>query len=158
MSSKYEDAEAPESQRGRAIAECEAALADWGVRMPDVRPLVLDFGLGRFGEIGLIEYWVANEVEHGYCAKFLFVFDRQTCPKHYHMRKHETFFVVKGEVEMECGAQVRALKAGDTLVMPPATPHRFIGCGPALLLEASQPSVRDDNFFEDKRIGRDGVI
>lgn len=158
MSSAYGDVEPPEPRRTKAIAECETALADWGLRTPDVRPLVLDFGLRRFGEIGLIEYWVANEVEHGYCAKFLFVFDGQTCPKHYHMRKHETFFVVKGEVEMECGPEVQVLKAGDTLVMPPGTPHRFTGRGPSLLLEASQPSVRDDNFFEDKRIGRAGVI
>ena len=158
MSGRYGDVEPPESQRAKAIAECETVLVDWGFRMPDVRPLVLDFGLGRFGEIGLIEYWVANEVEHGYCAKFLFVFDGQTCPKHYHMRKHETFFVVKGQVEMECGPQVQVLGAGDTLVMPPGTPHRFTGRGPALLLETSQPSVRDDNIFADKRIGRDGVI
>jgi len=158
MSGRYGDVEPPEAERERAIAACEAVWADWGVRMPDVRPLVLDFGLGRFDEIGLIEYWVANEVEQGYCAKFLFVFDGQTCPKHYHMRKHETFFVVKGEVEMECGPHVQVLGSGDTLVMPPGTPHRFSGRGPALLLEASQPSVRDDNIFEDKRIGRDGVI
>ncbi len=65
--------------------------------MPPGEPLVLDFGLGRFDEIGEIEFWVANEETHGYCGKFLFVADGQTCPYHRHDRKHETFFVLKGQ-------------------------------------------------------------
>ncbi len=60
--------------------------------MPPHEPLVSDFGLGDFYETGLIEYWVANEIQAGYCGKLLFVFGGQTCPMHWHKRKHETFF------------------------------------------------------------------
>jgi len=158
MRSSYEEVEAPAPQRDEAIAECEALLAAWNLRMPKVSPLVLDFGLRRFHEVGVIEYWIANREEAGYCAKFLFVLDGQTCPKHRHLRKHETFFVLKGEVEMECGDVTRTLVAGDTLAMPPGVEHRFTGRGPALLIEASQPSVRGDNLFADPSIGRQGLI
>jgi N-acetylneuraminate synthase len=118
----------------------------------------MDFGLGRFDEIGEIEYWVANEEGAGYCGKFLFVGDGQTCPYHAHDIKHETFFVLKGSVRMVIDGQERLLAEGDTLVMPPGQRHSFTGVGPALLLEVSMPSRRNDNFFENKAIGDEGVI
>ena len=68
--------------------------------MPPSQRLVLDFGLGDFKGTGLIECWLANEVAAGYCGKYLFVFDRQTCPAHLHRKKHETFFIAKGRVRM----------------------------------------------------------
>jgi len=42
--------------------------------------------------------------------------------------------------------------------MPPGVGHSFTGIGPALLLEVSMPSILQDNFFENKSIGNDGVI
>ncbi len=145
-------------ERRAALERCLATIRAWGLTMPDVEPLVLDFGLGRFAEIGEIEFWVANEEEHGYCGKFLFVEDGQTCPQHRHAQKHETFFVVKGAVRMVVDGQERILREGEVLVMPPGQQHAFTGVGPALLLEVSMPSVRQDNFFADRRIGHDGVI
>lgn len=136
----------------RAVADMRAQLADWGMTLPDVPPFVCDFGLGEFRRIGEIEVWIANEVEAGYCGKFLFVFDGQTCPAHSHRTKHETFFIVKGEVEMECAGGVSVLGQGAVLPVPPGTVHRFTGRGPALLLEVSMPCIVADNCFEDARI------
>jgi quercetin dioxygenase-like cupin family protein len=133
-------------------------MAGWGLTMPAGEPLVLDFGLGRFSEIGEIEFWVANEEEAGYCGKFLFVEDRQTCPYHRHDIKHETFFVMKGRVRMVIDGAERILSEGELLVMPPGQRHSFTGVGPALLLEVSMPSRRSDNFFADDAIGEHGVI
>lgn len=144
--------------RERALAHCRATIRGWGLTMPAVEPLVLDFGLGTFDQVGEIEFWVANEVEAGYCGKFLFVADGQTCPYHRHERKHETFFVLKGKVRMVVDDVERVLGEGDTLVMPPGQRHSFTGIGPALLLEVSMPSLRQDNFFADQRIGDGGVI
>jgi quercetin dioxygenase-like cupin family protein len=144
--------------RRLALAHCSAALAAWGLTMPQVEPLVLDFGLNRFDEVGEIEFWVANEEGAGYCGKFLFVAEGQTCPEHRHARKHETFFVLKGAVRMIVDGEERLLREGDTLIMPPGQQHAFTGVGPALLLEVSMPSRRRDNFFADRAIGADGVI
>jgi hypothetical protein len=42
--------------------------------------------------------------------------------------------------------------------MPPGLGHSFTGIGPALVLEISMPSVPKDSFFDDTRIGANGVI
>lgn len=146
------------SERDRAVAEMRTQVAAWGLAMPDVEPLVIQFGLGEFRKTGEIEHWIANEPASGYCGKFLFVFDGQTCPYHRHDVKHETFFVLKGRVRMVVDGAERVLAEGDTLVMPPGVRHSFTGLGCALLLEVSMPSTLNDNFFEDRRIGRSGVI
>ena len=73
MSAKYSDVELPPAARSRALARFRKQLAKWHLKMPRVRPLVIDFGLRDFDKIGLIEFWVANEEKAGYCGKFLFV-------------------------------------------------------------------------------------
>ncbi len=138
--------------REAALERFLALLGTWGLRMPAVEPLVLDFGLGDFQRVGLIEYWIANEEAAGYCGKFLFVFDGQTCPQHYHRDKLETFYIVHGAVEMEYDGVVRTMVAGDTLRVECGKTHRFTGHGPALLLEVSRPSIVDDNYFSDDRV------
>ena len=156
--SKYADVELQGAEREEAVRKVLARIESWGLCMPDVEPLPLHFGLGEFDKIGETEFWIANEEGAGYCGKFLFVFDGQTCPYHRHVMKHETFFVVRGKVRMRIDDGERELAAGDVLPMAPGVGHSFTGVGDALLLEVSMPSVLQDNFFEDKRIGADGVI
>ena len=60
-------------------------------------PIIIDFReLAFTNNINclnwLIENWVVNEEDEGYCGKFLFVFDGQMCPCHYHPFKHDTCF------------------------------------------------------------------
>ena len=143
-------------EASEALAAMRAQLAAWGLVMPAVEPLVLDFGLGEFPHVGLIETWLANEIEAGYCGKCLFVADGQTCPTHHHRQKHETFFVVKGRVAMTLDGVARAMAEGELLAVPPGVAHRFTGVGPALLLELSTPCVIDDNFFENQDISIGG--
>jgi len=155
---RYDDVELSGPERGEALEGIQAQMREWGLTMPEVEPLPLDFGLGRFREIGETEFWIANETEVGYCGKFLFLFDGQTCPHHRHRMKHETFFIVKGTVRMVVGNEERLMQPGDVLAMPPGTAHSFTGVGPALVLEVSLPSVRGDSFFDDPKIGQGGVL
>ncbi len=155
---KYDDVELQGTERERTLAAIERQMLAWGISMPRVEPLVVDFGLGRFREIGETEFWIANEETHGYCGKFLFLFDGQTCPRHHHKSKHETFFMVKGRIRMLSDPAARTMDEGDVLPMPPDTWHSFTGIGPALVLEVSTPSLLQDNFFEDTAIGRNGVV
>jgi mannose-6-phosphate isomerase-like protein (cupin superfamily) len=138
--------------RDEALAKFEEQIAEWHVALPPVEPLVLDFGLSDFYRIGLIEYWIVNEMDAGYCGKYLFVFDGQTCPTHHHRQKKESFFLVKGRLKVELGSREIELKPGDVLPVEPGRPHSFTGIGPALLLELSKPCVIDDNFFADESI------
>jgi mannose-6-phosphate isomerase-like protein (cupin superfamily) len=146
------------SEREHVLAKIGKQIKSWGLTLPAVTPLPLHFGLNRFEEIGETEFWVANETGHGYCGKFLFVFDGQTCPYHRHRVKHETFFIVKGTLKMKVGEEERMMREGDLLVMPPGLGHSFTGVGPALVLEISMPSVPKDSFFDETQIGEHGVI
>ncbi|RPJ43506.1 MAG: cupin domain-containing protein [Chloroflexi bacterium] len=154
----YDAMELQGAERQEVLEKISGQIRAWGLVMPDVTPIPLHFGLDNFYETGETEFWVANERERGYCGKFLFVFDGQTCPFHYHKMKHETFFVLKGAVRMCTSTGDNVLKSGDTFVMPPGMGHSFTGIGPALLLEVSMPSILNDNFFADSRIGQNGVI
>jgi len=139
-------------RRGAALAACARQLRAWEAVMPPVEPLVLDFGLGEFERIGLIEYWIANELEAGYCGKYLFLFDGQTCPRHHHRTKLETFYIQRGTVRMQHGGREWDMAPGAVLRVAPGQSHQFRGVGPALILEVSRPCVISDNFFADPRI------
>ena len=142
--------------REQALCACVEQLRVWGISMPDVAPIVRDFGLDQFDRVGEIEFWIANKLDEGYCGKFIFVFDGQTCPYHRHGRKHETFFIQKGRVRLCVDGHDRVMNEGDVLDMPPGVKHSFTGIGPALLLEVSMACIKGDNFFEDARIGNRG--
>jgi len=127
-------------------------MAVWQVALPPAKLMIWDFGLGNLDEVGLIESWIANEMEAGYCGKYLFVFDGQTCPLHQHKRKHETFFVVQGRIRMTFDGGDHEMRAGDILPVPVNKLHSFTGIGPALLLELSTPCEIDDNYFDNVSI------
>jgi len=144
--------EATGALRTQAIERFRQQVAAWNAAVPITEPLVLDFGLGQFKAMGLVEVWIANELEAGYCGKNLFVADGQTCPMHHHKHKHETFYVVEGRVRVVCDGETIELGRGERLAVPPETRHCFTGLGPALLLELSQPCRIDDNYFDNTRI------
>jgi N-acetylneuraminate synthase len=154
----FDKVELSGTERENAIAAIQEQIAAWGLTMPPVQPLPLHFGLNRFSEIGETEFWVANDEQHGYCGKFLFLFDGQTCPYHQHQIKHETFFVLKGSIRMKLKDEQRVMRQGEFLGMSPGTGHSFTGWGPALVLEVSMPSILNDSFFADHNIGDNGVI
>jgi len=154
----FDKVELSGTEREDAIAAIQKQIAAWGLTMPPVQPLPLHFGLNRFSEIGETEFWVANDEQHGYCGKFLFLFDGQTCPYHQHEIKHETFFVLKGSIRMKLKDEQRVMRQGEFLGMSPGTGHSFTGLGPALVLEVSMPSILKDSFFADHNIGNNGVI
>lgn len=138
--------------RAAALAACASHVDEWGLAMPLGMALVWDFGLGDFDRIGLIEYWIANETASGYCSKYLFVFDGQSCPLHSHHYKHETFFVVKGKVCVTLDGEERILNAGDVLPVSQGIVHGFTAMGAALLLETSTVCDPTDNRFVDPAI------
>lgn len=141
----------------RWLNRFKAQIRKWRLTMPPVKPVLVSFGPHDFAKEGLVEYWVVNNEKEGYCGKFLFVFDGQTCPYHHHDHKHETFFVMKGKVSMKVAGKRKVMKEGSILVMPQGADHSFTGIGPALLLEVSRPCRQHDNIFADKTIGKNGI-
>jgi N-acetylneuraminate synthase len=154
----YSSFEVEGKTRDIIIQGIERQVRGWGLALPDVEPIVFHFGLNDFFMVGETEYWVANEIDAGYCSKLIFVFDEQTCPYHHHLVKHESFFVVKGTAQMVVDGKPVELNAGERLVIEPKTRHSFTGDGSCLLLETSMPSIPEDSYFEDVRIGNYGVL
>jgi len=141
-------------EREEILKKAEKIIEGWGIKMPEVfLPLVLDFGYNDFKNTGHIEYIIANEMKEGYCGKFIFMFKGQRCPEHYHKKKHETFFVLKGEVLMKVDGKEIVLKEGDVLPMDRYNSHTFKALENSLIIEVSQPSIKNDSFFKDAKIG-----
>ena len=140
------------AEREEALRNVRKWFKRWGLTVPDVEPCPFHFGLHDFKRIGEIEYDINNNLEEGYCGKFIFIMKGQTCPMHLHRIKHETFYLVKGTVEMEAGGGLTIMRQGDIKVMPQHTPHRFTGLENSLILECSKPDIMSDSIFEDEKI------
>ena len=139
-----------------ALEKFRVQMDRWGLQLPPASPLLIDFGLNDYENCGLIECWIANEIQSGYCGKLLFVFDRQKCPFHSHRHKHETFFIIKGTVRMQYDGSEREMNEGEVLAVAPGNVHGFCGIGAALLLELSMPCLINDNYFENTDISIGG--
>ena len=157
--SAFEAVELTGEAKENALRRIEEQVTEWGLSLPDSEPLLLHFGLGDYYTHGEAEFWIVNETDAGYCAKLMFVFEGQECPYHRHRTKHETFYVLRGRARMRVGSETRVAEQGEVLPLEPGTAHSFAGeGGAALLLEISMPSVPGDSFFDDRRIGDNGVI
>ena len=141
-------------EREKALKRCHEIVNSWGLKLPDVPPSPLHFGLNDFYRIGEIEFDIINNIEQGYCGKFIFMFKGQTCPMHYHKKKHETFFIVKGKVEMELPEGKIIMKQGDHRPISQNTRHQFTAKEDTLILESSKPDLVDDSIFDDERINK----
>jgi len=143
-----------EPMRQDALEKISQVVSSWGLRLPDVPADPLHFGYDDFYRIGETEFNINNNVEQGYCGKFMFMFAGQTCPSHHHRRKHETFFIVKGHVSMELDGEPHDLKIGDRLIVEQFKVHSFTALEDSLILETSKPDLVDDSIFDDAAINR----
>ncbi len=139
-------------EREQALQRIHQIVASWGLKLPDVPPDPLHFGYHDFYRIGETEFNINNNVEQGYCGKFMFMFAGQTCPLHFHRKKHETFFIVKGKVDMELAGKKYLLNQGDRLIVDQFAKHQFTALEDSLILESSKPDLVDDSIFEDQKI------
>jgi quercetin dioxygenase-like cupin family protein len=139
-------------ERERVLKRIHKVVRSWRLRLPIVPPDPLHFGLNDFRRIGETEFNINNNLEQGYCGKFMFMFRGQTCPMHNHRIKHETFFLVKGRIDMELAGRRFIMNQGDICIVDQNVWHRFSALADSLILESSKPDLVDDSIFEDQRI------
>ena len=72
--------------------------------------------------------------------------------KHYHKRARQIFFVLSGQLEIELGDHSFQLSSGDSIEVPPGTPHqvRNTGYSDASFLVISAPTTGDDRTNVDE--------
>ena len=126
------------------------------VLAPDEEIEITDFGKGDYERLGLGLVVRVSEPEYG--SKWLTVLPGQVCPNHFHEHIKETFFVIKGDVEMRIGDEAVEMHAGDKLTMPPGTWHTFTSVGGAIIEEVTTRQVEGDSRFEDPGIQRSVTV
>ncbi len=141
-------------EQEQVLEKIKHVISSWGLTLPDVPADALHFGYNDFFQTGETEFNINNNVEHGYCGKFMFLFSGQTCPMHHHRKKHETFFIVKGKVNMELSGRQYFLNQGDRLIVDQLARHKFTALEDSLILESSKPDLVDDSIFEDQMINK----
>ncbi len=79
---------------------------------------------------------------------------------HAHPTQEETFTGVSGTFVLDIAGETRALGPGESVVIPPRTPHGFRDApGPAQLLVAVRPALALDDYFRAYLgLSRDGRI
>ena len=141
-------------ERGEALNKIHKVVDSWHLKLPDVPPDPLHFGYNDFYRIGETEFNVNNNIKEGYCGKFMFMFKGQNCPMHHHNIKHETFFLVKGQIEMELSGEKFVMEQGDIRIVNQTAKHTFTALEDSLILECSKPDLVDDSIFEDQKINK----
>lgn len=71
-------------------------------------------------------------------------------PEHVHVLQESSATVLTGALHFSVRGEVRVVRAGETIVIPPKTPHRFWNEGEvdAHAIQEFRPALRTDTFFE----------
>tara|TARA_B100000676_G_scaffold312541_1_gene387276 strand:+ start:935 stop:1282 length:348 start_codon:yes stop_codon:yes gene_type:complete len=78
------------------------------------------------------EIWMANNKEEDYCGKILRINQGYNSSLHFHLEKHETFYILKGSLQVDLidtidGVKVsRVLNEGDVMEIDRGQPHQLI--------------------------------
>ncbi len=69
--------------------------------------------------------------------------------RHYHKRSEEIYFMLQGEAEMEVDGEVRLVKSGDAILIPPHAWHQIKAITEVSFLCCCAPVyAHEDTFFE----------
>ena len=95
------------------------------------------------------EDWIYNSE---YCGKLLFFKKGKRCSFHYHEKKHETFFLFSGQLEVKLGwtdnivnTTSYMLLPGDCLQIPIGLRHQMIALKDSNLIEVSTTHFEEDS-------------
>ena len=94
-------------------------------------------------------------VNENYVMKRLFMKSGHSCSLQYHENKHETVYVVEGNLLVTVGETVNLLREqtmnpGDHLILEPGVIHRMTAINDCVYLEASTPELHDVVRLEDE--------
>ncbi len=99
------------------------------------------------------------EINNNYVVKRLFMKKGEQCSLQYHEFKHETIYVISGELKLIIGDSEESLdeinlNPNDFVVLPPNKIHRMYGITDCYYLEASTTELDDVIRLKDdyKRI------
>lgn len=89
------------------------------------------------------EEWIVNKK---YCGKKLILKKGFRCSIHYHKKKDETFYIIKGKILMETDKEKRIMLPGYSILITPYTKHRFTGLENSEIIEFSTHHEDSDSY------------
>lgn len=89
-------------------------------------------------------------VNRDYCGKLLKLKQGFSCSTHFHKKKDETFFLIRGKILMELGKKKWIMSPGDSCHIKPRTLHRFTGLTDAQIIEFSSHHEDSDSYRKTK--------
>jgi len=99
------------------------------------------------------EVWLANNKDENYCGKILLINEGCNTSMHYHMEKHETFYIIEGSLKVdllnttEGKKRSLILEEGETLEIKRGQPHQLIAHnGHVAFIETSTFHKNEDSY------------
>lgn len=105
------------------------------------------YGIDKFYETGAVILNCINTNE--YCKKLLVLLPKQSHPEHYHVKKHETFQVLYGDLTVDLGDSKITLLVGDIFSVDRGVKHSFCSENGCIFEEVSTTSYKDDSFYTE---------
>lgn len=97
------------------------------------------------------ELWLTNNEK--YCGKILHFYEGKQCSFHYHKKKHEHFYVLKGNFTIKLSwnndrdnAEELFLYSGDVIEIPVGLRHQMFALTEGELIEISTEHFEDDSY------------
>lgn len=133
------------------IHDAKGMLSEAGVVLTENANVELShhYGLENFRQYGCL---IVNLVNREYCKKIIVVFSDQKHPEQYHVKKEETFHVLKGELIASINGIERVLREGDILTIERGDRHAFTSNSGCIIEEVSTTHFRNDSFYTDPAI------
>lgn len=81
------------------------------------------------------EIWMANNEKENYCGKILYIKFGHSTSMHFHQKKHETFYILEGALDIEIidtittDKYVKTINEGEVFVLERLIPHRLVPKG-----------------------------
>jgi len=99
------------------------------------------------------ELWLANNKDEDYCGKILYIREGYSSSMHFHAKKHETFYVLKGLLRVDvidtadAKTETHTVVQGETFEISRNVPHKLIAMhGPVEFIEISTFHEDSDSY------------
>jgi quercetin dioxygenase-like cupin family protein len=99
------------------------------------------------------EIWLVNNKEENYCGKILYIQEGCSTSMHFHAKKHESFYILKGDLQIDIldtfttKIHSTILHEGEVFSLGRVTPHKLIAKdGPVKFAETSTYHEDSDSY------------
>ena len=99
------------------------------------------------------EIWLVNNKEENYCGKILYIQEGCSTSMHFHAKKHESFYILKGDLQIDIldtfttKIHSKILHEGEVFSLDRVVPHKLIAKGgPVKFVETSTYHEDSDSY------------